>query len=605
MLKRTGYIRSEKEEIQVLSNIATINVRIEGQNATIWSGKVTFSNSTIVDTDNVSHYLDKPTALGAVDAASKLGNFYYEVENQTWGLFLKSISGEAYDPTTWDGWMYRVDYYSPVVGAAGFVLNVTEPPSVPHDEVLWYYGSWTDAPLKITLDKTSVKVNEQFTATVESYNDTSGLWDLLDNATVYVDSSNSTTDINGSVVISISSVGSYTTYAEKEGYIRSEKKTVTVTPTDGGDDENLYWWDGRVSLPSGTFTKTAFNTGKTYTINWSTALGALEAASRKGGFDYKIEETTWGPFVYSIGDKKKYDEGETSGWMYQVNGEIPIVGAHEYSVNVGNEIIWYFSKSMDTTPSTSSMVLRIRIVSPSSDSTSGGSGGISPNSTPTPMPVQIVEETKIIEAIEAGENASLTFEKIDITRIIINANNTIRNAEVTIQQIEKTANITNVSGIHYRYFNITTANLTATDITNATIEFKVNKTWINENDIDETTITLNRYSNITGNWCALPTTKIEEDNTSLYFESETPGFSLFAISGEKKAASLAAETEIPMPEVTVTPTPTTSSPMSSVTPQQKTSLKGKWEIVMGSIIIAVIIGFVSFYMYYRKKRRKG
>jgi hypothetical protein len=287
--EKEGYIRSEKEKIEVLPNIAIINVRIEGKNATIWSGKVTFSNSTIVDTANVSHYLDKPTALGALDAASKLGNFSYEVENQTWGPFLKSIGGEAYDPTTWDGWMYRVDYYSPMVGAADFILNVTEPPSVPHDEVSWYYGSWTAAPLKITLDKTSVNVNEQFTATVESYNDTTSLWDLVDNAIIYVDSSNYTTDINGSTVISISSAGTYTLYAEKGGYIRSEKKSITVTPDGGGGgDGTSYWWSGSVTLPSGTFTKTTFDTGKTYTLNWQTALGTLQKASEVKGFSYEI-----------------------------------------------------------------------------------------------------------------------------------------------------------------------------------------------------------------------------------------------------------------------------------------------------------------------------
>jgi PGF-pre-PGF domain-containing protein len=437
--------------------------------------------------------------------------------------------------------------------------------------------------------KTSVKVNEHFTATVESYNDTSGVWDLVGNATVYVDSYNYTTDINGSVVISISNVGSYTVYAEKGGYIRSEKKTVTVTPTgDGGDGGISYWWSGSVTLPSGTFTKTAFDTGKTYTIDWWTASGALQRASEVGGFSYEIKETAWGPFTHSIAGKKTGDEGAASGWMYQVNGEIPMVGASKYSVKVGDEIIWYFSRSMDATPSTSSMVLRIKIAS--SGISEGNGGGVSPTPTPTPAPPKRPEENRTIELLEAGGNASLMFNKTEIVKIVINASTTIRNAEITIEEIEKPAPITNVSGIPYRYFNITTTNLSATNITNATVEFKVNRTWIADNNIDEATITLNRYCD--NHWSALSTSKIADDNISLYFASETPGFSLFAIFGEERGkpaeprpgAEVEQEPEQPIPESTAAPSPATGL-RTIPTPAPVPPIPLSWIM----IVIAVIV----------------
>ena len=595
--EKEGCIRSPKRNVSVSQPI--INVRIEGKNKTIWYGEVTVCNSTIVDTANVSHYFDNPTALGALDAASKLGNFSYKVVDMGWGLMVTSIGEEVYNPVTWDpSWLYRVDYYSPMVGAADFILNVTEPPSTPHEEVLWYLSSFTAAPLTITLDKTSVKVNEHFTATVESYNDTSGLCDLVDNATVYVDGSNYTTDLNGSAVIAMSNEGTCTIYAEKEGYVRSEKKSVTVTPGGdggGGGDEPSYWWSGSVTLPSGTFTKTAFDTGKEYTINWQTALGALQKASEAGGFAFEIEETTWGPFVYSIADKKKYDEGATSGWMYQVNGASPMVGAHEYSVATGDEIIWYFSKSMDTTPSTSSRVLKMKI-----ESVGGDPGGhdSSPSSTPTSAP-----KVKKIEPIEAGENVSVTFEAMNVTRIIINANNTISNVEVAIAQLEEPPNTTNVSGILYCYFNVTATNLTDNDIANATIEFRVNKTWINENNIDEATITLSRYSD--NNWSALPTAKINEDNTSLYFEAITPGFSLFAISGERETAPLSASaayapatrSSVRAAESTPAPatTPAASTPPSALIPRIR-------EIILTSVGIASLL--IVLVAYLTRKRGK-
>jgi PGF-pre-PGF domain-containing protein len=363
----------------------------------------------------------------------------------------------------------------------------------------------------------------------------------------------------------------------------SARKYITVTQSsdgggdggDGGDNGGIsYWWSGSVTVPLGTFTKTAFDTGKGYTITWQTALGALQKASEVGGFSYEIEETTWGPFVYSIEDKKKYAEGETSGWMYQVNGESPMIGAHEYSVTTGDEIIWYFSESMDTTPSTSTRVLKITIASsPAGDGEGGGGISTAPTSTPTPVPTKIAEETRTIEYIEAGGNASLTFNKTEVTRIVINANKTIRNAEVTIRPVEKPVTGTNVVGIPYCYFDIIATNLTDTDMLNASIEFKVNRTIINESDIDETTITLSKYSYSDNNWSALPTSKLKEDNTSLFFESKTQSFSLFAISGHEKPAYLAigaeteaetgaetgAETETPMPATTAAPGQTRAS----------------------------------------------
>ena len=555
--EKEGFVRSTKKDVNVFS--PQINVRIEGKNATIWYGAVTVHNSTIVDTEGVSHCLDKPTALGALDAASKLGNFAYEVENQIWGLFLKSIDGEINDPVTWDGWMYRVDYYSPLVGAVDFVINVTEPPSTPHKEVLWYYGSWNAAPLRITLDKTTANVNEHVTATVESYNHTSDLWNLVNNATVYGTSSNYTTDINGSAIIALPAAGTYMLYAEKEGYIRSAKKSVTVTSVGGGDGgsggvDTTYWWSGSVTLPSGTFTTSAFDTSKQYTINWQTALGALQKASEIRPFTYTIEDTSLGPMIYAIAGKEKYSEGGTSGWMYQVNGKTPMVGAHDCSVISGDEIIWYFSTSINTTPSTSSMALKINIVN-AGEGSSGSSSSISPDSTLTSVPTQTVQEIKTIDVIEAGANASVTFERTNVTGMIIHANTTIRNAEVMIQLTENPGGITTVSGISYCCFNITTTNVTDTNITRATITFKVNRTWIIENNIDEASITLYRYHD--NQWTALPTAKIGEDNTSVYFEAETPGFSLFAVAGEKRS------TRTSTPEAPVAPLPLTTSDNNS------------------------------------------
>ncbi len=220
------------EAVTVLPKLtATVHVQIEGKNETIWSGTVTFSNSSIVADDGRTYYLNEPTALGALDKANMSGGFGYKVASYPWGLYVYEVAGES--AAGWDGWMYRVDYVSPWVGASNFVLNVTTPPATPHRAVLWYYGSWTTQPLKIELSKSVVNVSENFTATVTAYNDTQASFEPVENATVHVANLTFQTGVGGNATISLADPGNYTVYADKgtwKDYTRSAKQIVTVLP---------------------------------------------------------------------------------------------------------------------------------------------------------------------------------------------------------------------------------------------------------------------------------------------------------------------------------------------------------------------------------------
>ena len=125
------------------------------------------------------------------------------------------------------GWMYRVDYISPMVGAADFILDETTPPDPPHHEVLFYYGEWDDTPLKVEVDNITPDAGDSFTVTVSQYDDDLDEWSPAEGATVYADTSY-TTDENGEVNITIYGDATIEVYAEKDGYIRSNQVTVTV-----------------------------------------------------------------------------------------------------------------------------------------------------------------------------------------------------------------------------------------------------------------------------------------------------------------------------------------------------------------------------------------
>ncbi|NLM30913.1 MAG: PQQ-binding-like beta-propeller repeat protein, partial [Methanomicrobiales archaeon] len=114
-----------------------------------------------------------------------------------------------------------------------------------------------------------------------------------------------------------------------------------------------------VTLNPGTFTLTADNSKKTYDVERQTALGALDSA----GVGYTVDDSHYPQygslFIDSVRGRK--NEG-LSGWMYQVNGETPGVGANAQAVRNGDEVIFYWSESMSSTPASSSDVIYIRVV---------------------------------------------------------------------------------------------------------------------------------------------------------------------------------------------------------------------------------------------------
>ena len=118
---------------------------------------------------------------------------------------------------------------------------------------------------------------------------------------------------------------------------------------------------------------------------------------------------------------------------------------------------------------------------------------------------------------------------------------------VKVEILKSTSSLVDQPAPHitYKNFDIWAGNsgwATSRNIADPTVSFKVEKSWISSNAIDESTITLYRYSGET--WNLLSTTKIGEDDEYLYCETKTPGFSPFVITG-KGTQTLSEETTRP------------------------------------------------------------
>lgn len=88
----------------------------------------------------------------------------------------------------------------------------------------------------------------------------------------------------------------------------------------------------------------------------------------------------------------------------------------------------------------------------------------------------------------------------------------------------------------YKFVNTWVGNsgfATPKNIENAVLCFKVEKSWVQDKEINKSTITLNWYSD--NKWNQLPTILSSEDDKYLYLTARTSGFSYFTITGKRTA----------------------------------------------------------------------
>lgn len=77
-----------------------------------------------------------------------------------------------------------------------------------------------------------------------------------------------------------------------------------------------------------------------------TVLGALEAASLAGEFNYNLKLFSFGSFVDRVA---RFGSQGATGWLFKVNGKAPDVGANDVVLEDGDVVLWYWAKLNPTT----------------------------------------------------------------------------------------------------------------------------------------------------------------------------------------------------------------------------------------------------------------
>ncbi len=111
-----------------------VHVRVEGAGTTIWGGKEPWATpvtGTITPPSGDPVTVNAATPFGALERASRRGEFYYATLTFSFGSYVSQIGRHAAGADT--GWVYKVNGVSAPVASTDYTLKKG-------DRVLWYFA---------------------------------------------------------------------------------------------------------------------------------------------------------------------------------------------------------------------------------------------------------------------------------------------------------------------------------------------------------------------------------------------------------------------------------------------------------------------------------
>jgi len=139
-----------------------------------------------------------------------------------------------------------------------------------------------------------------------------------------------------------------------------------------------------------------------------------------------------------------------------------------------------------------------------------------------------------VDFIGAGQSHTFDFTEYNLTvlDVTLTVYNPVLNPSIAVEIVPRPEDLPLQPGIAYGHMYITTT-VSAEDMESAEVLFRVEKSWIEQNDIDTDTVELLQF--IDGEWQALPTSLVEEDNVHVYCSASTDVLDSapFALAGEE------------------------------------------------------------------------
>lgn len=356
----------------------------------------------------------------------------------------------------------------------------------------------------------------------------------------------------------------------------------SVSPSDG---MYLYRMDG-IEVPSGsnTFTVTARDVVD-LNVRLKLSLWWTESAVATGG-TATVSHSNLEPGIYDA----------------QIDG-IPIADTSHVTLDItavqdidadasGNFVFSYTTNSMpigDFQLNVGGLTKTITL-SPKSDESSSGGGSSGGGASLETFENILISETQR-EYVIKDSNVSYIFHLDGNVVRYINFTGLTNSGTIAskVEILNHTSTLVDSTppDIVYKNLNIWVGNLgwaNPENIASPTINFFVEKSWVTENNIDESTIRLNRYNE--GEWNPLDTEKMGEDEDNLYFDAQTPEYSPFAITGKAKQSEIVQPIETTDIESGLMPQ--TTEPHETK-PKQSTSKTTGFKISTGVLGLLIVI----------------
>ncbi|RLI85018.1 MAG: hypothetical protein DRO98_07725, partial [Archaeoglobales archaeon] len=260
----------------------------------------------------------------------------------------------------------------------------------------------------------------------------------------------------------------------------------------------------------------------------------------------------------------------------------------------------------DNDGDSSSATAQIAVTSPPARRAGGGGGG--GGAAFIPPPLEAPPEVKHVEARYFPANREVTFKPpseivkaADVVEIHVKTDEA-RTLSVAISKAkELPESVPTPPYKTYKIFEVVFAKYgtTAKVEPSGRVSFRVAKDWMVKEGVNE--ITLMKYSPAKARWMETPTTRVDEDENYVYFESNLRSFSLFAIVGKVVAKPTITTTPAVTATVAETPPPTVTpvAPSEKLTPTPPAPAQLPPMVIV--FVVVAVIAAIAAVVYLTRK----